>query len=1221
MASEKKKKPSWTDDQLAAINTHGKTLLVSAAAGSGKTATLTERIVKSITREENFVDLSRILVVTYTRSAAAEMKEKISTSLADALSAALKENPPKHDLIERLSSQILLLDSAKISTIDAFNYDILKSNFQKIGLPGNLRIAESSEIALIAQAVMESVIDKLYETDSDFESFVDHFADTRTTDGVAKTFISLYEKLRSFRSGANLLLHYADQLEKAADHDFFSTIYGQTATEEICATLNYIRNYNLAAEAYFENDETLSKNYLPSFKREREMAEEALSFVEAGNYEDARATLCSYKRLDLGRISGCDDYTERLKKLRDDGKAKLTKLIENFFNMPPAEIPPYMKKTAEACRIAHRLLTAFDKALSEEKRARGICDFSDISHFTLQLIVDENGDPTPLARELRERFDEIYIDEYQDTNEIQDLIFRSISKENNRFMVGDIKQSIYVYRDADPSLFASYKEKFPPLGSCESNAYSLFMSNNFRCDENIIRFTNLVSSYLFRHCGKSIGYSSKDDLVFTKKPPYEGYVSPNVVMALAKPPKKSKKDKEEAPSETPQENLEARFIVDEIKKLLKMEKADGAKIRPKDIAILMRSRKKMPMLMDMLKKEGIPVCSNEGRNFFENPDVLLLLSLLSTIDNPQRETPLVATLCSPFYNFSLDDLIVIQRDRKEDVSLFDAITSYAATHDNELAQKCADFLDSLSYWRERAKALPVNRLIREIYQGFSVLSMQSANERNLIHLYEYARHFESGGFRGLYSFVRYVTQLIESKTELKCELGGAALDAVQLATIHGSKGLEYTVCFLFDSAKSFSTEFLKDQIQFSPDVGIGFPLHDESGLCYYDTPIRRAVINRISTVQREEEMRILYVAMTRARERLYITATGGDYDEYRKKAQNLSEFGKAYGIIKASSFFDWILAAIEDVGGADAIPYLTIKEIQPKDTEAETDEEKMERAESEEKASEKEAKAPALKKKMLKSNKKLARKLRTRFSFTYPYEHISDLPAKLSVSSLYPAVLDEPTEKEWSDADYGRLLEESFDMPESLSTTKTVSAADRGTATHTFLQFCDFDRVLRTSVAEELSYLISKRFLSADTEKLVNARQLEAFFKSELFVRLNKAKRVYREQRFNLFLPASDFTLSEEKADLLKKETIAVQGVIDLFFEEEDGTVILCDYKTDYLTAEEIKNTTLAAEKLQKRHAQQLSYYAKAIEAMLGKAPDKILIYSLPLGGTVSVKQ
>ncbi len=1190
----------YTPAQQAAIDSRGATLLVSAAAGSGKTFTLTKRIIDRITKDTPPADISRLLIVTFTRAAAADLKTKISKAISDALA----KDPTNH----RLASQLMLLGSAHISTIDSFYYDILKNNFSKLSLPGNLRIADTAEMTLLCRSVMEDTIDEFYE-DADFEDFVDHFADVRSTDRIADIFLGIYEDLLSYREGVDLLSHYEARLTESVDLDFLKTPYGKAALSEITATLTYIKNNLLAAEAYFENDERLSVAYLPAFRHDRLCAEKVLELVDLEKYEEARMALNDHEFLPLKSVKNKDEYTQRLHEMRNKAKDLLKKLKDEFFAFSQEEISEHMVASAHVCHETHRFLSAFDKKLAKEKNTRGICAFSDIRRFVMQLIVDENGEPTPLALDLREQFDEIYIDEYQDTDEVQDLIFRSIAKDNNRFMVGDIKQSIYSFRGAEPSIFAGYKRTMPPLGG-KGNQFSIFMSNNFRCDENIIRFSNLVSSYLFRNCGESIEYSKEDDLIFSKKKPSEDYVSPKVVLAITGLKQDKTEDEEE--QKKPRENAEAIYIVNEIGRLLREEKkADGSPITPGDIAILMRGKRDMAELIEMLQVSGIPACNTEENNFFENPDVLLVLSLLSTIDNPQKDVSLAGALCSPFYGFTLEDLVILRKYGTHAVSLYDAVKAYADAEEDALAVKCREFLVSLSYWRNQARALPVDKLLRKLYREWAILSMQNAEESNLLRLYEYARGFESGSFRGLYGFIRYINEIIESGTKLSDSSGSASVDAVQLMTIHHSKGLEFPVCFIYGTSKSFNNTFKREKIQFEPSVGIGFYLHDQSGLGYYDTTIRQAVINQKSRLGREEEMRILYVAMTRARERLYVTAQTKKYDAKWEDAQNLAEFGKAFGIIKANSYLDWILAAIAEAGERSPLTdCLTVKLIHEGELTVSPHAWKPH--------------APVCANDDgTQIDEGILKMLETRFSFAYPFEHISDLPAKLSVSKLYPAALDEEDETvipdNVEDADFDALLDEQFRLPARLVTDHKITAAERGTATHTFLQFCDFDHVTRFGVREELARLSALRFITPEMAETVNVKQLEDFFAGELFARIKKARRVWREQRFNLFLPAADFTENKEKAALLEGETIAVQGVIDLFFEDEDGNIVLCDYKTDYLTREELAEPPLAADKLEKRHGLQLSYYAKALEAMMGRAPSEVLIYSLPLADSVKV--
>ena len=1178
----------WTEAQEAAIRTHGKTILVSAAAGSGKTATLTERIIRSLT-EENGLDISRMLIVTYTRAAAAELKVKISKALAEALAI-----DPKN---ERLATQMMMLESAKICTIDSFYFDVVKSNFARLGLSGKLRIVDGAEMKLLYQSEMEALLDDFYAEHENFTDFMDHFVPVRGADQSIDIFLSIYQSLLSYRGGVNKLLEYKQDLQNAATLPFLSTSYALQAVRPLLKmALEYAIQALSAACDFFTSSEDvrLLSNYAPAFENDLKTAKETLDAVIKDDYNGARDILLHYEKLSLKAIRGeKDEYVSYLQELRGGITKLLIKLKEDYFSLTQETISNLMRQTADVVSTLHLFLDRFDKRVNAEKEERGICDFSDIRRYVLKLLIDERGAPTDIAENYKTRFDEIYIDEYQDVDEVQDSIFSSIARDN-RFMVGDIKQSIYGFRGADSNVFARYKATLPLLGSendC-TNGCSIFMSNNFRCDQNIIDFSNLVSSYLFSNCGQSIGYRSEDDLIFSKTLPREDYVSPKVTIALTGIEDGSEEN-EEADEKV---YHEAEYIASEILRLLSTEtKADGTSFEPRDIAILMRQSADTEILKDILAQNGIPSQSVDKSDFFENPDILLVISLLSTIDNPRLDIPLAGTLRSPFYNFTFDELIRIRRAAENHLSLYDALEQYATSGDSELCHKCYHFIESLNYWREKAMALPVDKLIRKLYREFSILSLAKENKENLLRLYEYARTFEASAFHGLYGFISYIGEIIESGAKLERDNASAECNAVHLMTIHHSKGLEFPVCFLYGTGKRFSDRFKSDKIQFEASLGLALQLHDTTGFAYTDTPIRKAIVDKKLLKEREEEMRVLYVAMTRARERLYVTATVASPEKLENKVRSFVDFGKAYGIYSASSYLEWIFSAIRTGSCSDCYRIEKRYADHIYETACENEFEEI---------------PPELPE----ENKEITALFEKRFSFVYPYEHISSLPKKLSVSALYPAILDE------NELDVNATsLEDAFVYPEGLLTNDKASGAEKGTATHTFLQFCDFDGVLRHGVKEELARLKIERFIDERTARLCNVRQLENFFASNLFARIQNAKQVWREQRFNIFLPASEFTRIPEKSDILRDEKIAVQGVIDIFFEEADGKIVLADYKTDFLTDEELKESALAEKKLIDRHRQQLGYYQKAIEQLCGKAPSETLIYSLPLGKTVRI--
>lgn len=1200
-----------TPAQSSAVNTRDKTLLVSAAAGSGKTATLARRIIDSLIDKDAPAEISRMLIVTFTRASAADLREKISKELSKALLAA-PDN--KH-----LSKQLVELGNAHISTIDSFYYEIVKSNFQRIPLSQIPRIADSAEVAPINRAIMDKTIEDFYFGQEGFEHFTEHFTNARSSDTLADIFIFIYEKLLSLQNGVDALKDYQSMLLKAAEADFLDTKFGEVASNEAQAFFNYACGVTSDALELIKTDENALITLAPAFSDDISLWQTVNGYIKEKNYEKAHEILKKPPYTRLGSYKGASQEIKALKDKRDALKKKVKTIAEKYFKYSQDTISLSFKDNAKICGELHALLLKFHTRLMEEKAARGICTFNDIRRFVLNILCDKAGKPTEVALEYRNRFDYIYVDEYQDVDDVQDMIFKTIAKPDNRFMVGDIKQSIYTFRGADPSIFASYKRTLTPFRIKDDDGYSLFMSNNFRCDETVVDFSNAVSSFLFSNRAESIDYSKKDDLIFSKIYDDPDHVpAPAVVAITGVLP-----DDIPASSLSPEEKdrlakCGAKYVAREIRRLVDTEQLAAANdedgnlipksIEYKDIAILARDKTNFKLLENELAKLGIPSQSSGESNFFENPDVLLMLALLSTIDNPQKDISLAGTLRSPFYGFSLDEIVEIRSYCDPSYSLYDALLQYSEK-DTDLGKKCKRFNGELEYWRNAAMTSPCDKLIKKLYNELSILSYATDGSQNLLRLYEYAIRFESNGFKGLYGFIKYVNELIECKVSLSESSEAGDTNCVKIMTIHQSKGLEFPVCFVFQCEKSFNFKFKGDTIQFEPSLGIGFAQHDENGLAKYDSPLLRSVIDTRVLLQTEEEMRLLYVAMTRARERLYMVA---NLPEPKKKLANTAEickYDQSYAILSSSSYIEWIMMALPLADKQDCFR-IEYRAYDRSDISASYGAPNANQNDDTTNAEN--------------ADPELVKLLLERFESKYEFEHISKLPAKLSVSALSPKVLDVADEHaaslEQLNDSFEKQFGNSFTSPESLNAENGASAAERGTATHAFLQFCDFDNAVKHGIDNEIARLREKKFISEKYADIINKYQLKAFFESELYERISNAKRLWREQRFNIFLPASEFTQEEEKSKLLKDETIAVQGVIDIFFEDIDGRIVLCDYKTDYLTKEEISNPTLAADKLNERHAKQLSYYAKAIEEILGKAPDEVVVYSLPLKDSINVE-
>ncbi|MBE6597126.1 MAG: hypothetical protein E7641_05590 [Ruminococcaceae bacterium] len=1185
---------NWTIPQLDAINTRDKELLISAAAGSGKTATLTERIIRSLTDENDPRDISRMLIVTFTKKAAGELRQRIFSAVTSALAA-----DPKN---RHLSGQLIKIGSAKICTIDSFYFDLVKENFSSLGLPPNIRIADTAAMTLLKKELMNEVINSHYNKETDlFSGFTEAFCTVRTTNRLCDVFLDIRSHVISYPEGNGFIKKCAEEYKSFSEKDFFTSSYGKILMEEIKNELEY--HVLCLTEACDElmSDEKAQKLYLPSFEYDLSFSKGIIEVLKKESYREARAFVTSYSPIPLGRYVGCPEELEGAKAKRKAATDAISSIKKKHFSLSEESLSKCLSDTGDMLEILYSLLSDFEEKLLSEKLSRATFDFDDIRRFAMKLLVLEDGTPTETAKELSEHYTDVYIDEYQDVDRVQDCIFSSLSNGKNRFMVGDIKQSIYVFRGAEPSVFAEYRAKFPDASSeaaKSSGAKSIFMSNNFRCDKNIIDFTNRVCSYLFGICAKNIGYTSDDDLVFSKELPYEGYLSPKVTVAVITPPEDE--DSDYISNAENNRYSEAKYVAAEISELLKNgKKANGKPILPEDIAVIYRSKTIKPLIMDALDEAGIEYLSEDNLKYFENPDVLLMLSLLNVIDNPERDIYLAATLHSPLFGFNLEELVLIRRGAEPSSSLYGALCERAVADPKDtVSEKCAAFLTVLERFRKLSLSMPVDKLIKSIYSSKEFASAGISNTENLEALYEYARSFESASFKGLYSFIEYINRLIEENGKIDVPSNASSEGKVKLITAHSSKGLEFPVCFICDTAKKFNLSDLSDSLIFEYSSGLAMKLPDGTGFGIMDTPMRSAVGARILEKQLEEEMRILYVALTRARERLYVTANVKDSEEkLLAAAAERRAYSSKYTVTHTFSFLEWILTALSGRDNSDVCELRFI--------EADTIPEPAV------------TKAVGILESKLEEGEGYGNDLAEKLRFEYKYAELSKIPAKLSVSKLSPDVLDE-----------GDTAQRLFEETKTVSTPaiflpekkEKISPSERGTATHLFLQFCDFHRLSEKGAREELSRLIEKRFLPKSAETAVFLDELERFTESELFQKILKAKKIIREQRFNLLMSPTHFSKNEEFIKNVGDEQMAVQGVIDLLLIAPDGSISLYDYKTDRLSKKELENEEELRKKMTALHSEQLSYYKVAVERIFGISLSNVEIYSTQAAKTVKIK-
>lgn len=1207
----------FTQAQSRAIETHGRTLLISAAAGSGKTATLTERIIRELTDREHPADISDMLVVTFTRAAAGELRARIGA----ALSAELAKDPTNR----HLSSQLALLGGARICTIDSFYLDVVRENFQRLGLPATFRIADPAELVTLRRECMQNAIAHFYETDPDFPDLADSLSGARGDRGLADIFISLTSKLECLPRGMMTPADDALILEAEAKEPFLKSRAGACLIDVLYDELADAAVALRHALAEIEGDPRYPAGYATAFSYDLDTLSALLEATVARDEKALRQIAADHSPMRLPSIKKgekpprADELANIRKKI---GHGAISDVKNKYFTMPAEDIEKAQKESARLLRALSRFLVFAKAAFSDEKRTRSVCEFSDIREYAYTLLIAADGSPTPIADSWRERLSEIFVDEYQDTDPVQDAIFRAISRPDSLFMVGDIKQSIYAFRGADPSIFADYRRRFSAVTEKADIAPgAIFMSENFRCSEKIVKFTNAVSSFLFSRSENApgehgIGYRPEDDLIFSRGEP--GEASDKIELILTDRKNETDDDADTDDSDENDESgeaLEVSYITARIASMVNAGTPVG------DIAVLARSKPLAAAISSSLSARGIPNANSAGEDLFANPEVLMFTSLLTAIDNPQRDIPLAAAAKSPIFELSLNDLVRV-RSLGTDSSLYDSICDYADSgEDRELAKKCSVIIEKLSKWRRYAEAMPVDKLIRRIWSDTSALTYAGSNEDtrrrppaerriSLQRLYEYARSFNASVFHGLSEFVSHINGMISEGAKQEHEISGER-QAVSIMTIHKSKGLEFPIVFLVGMGRRFNRRDAAKDLVFSSSRGMALRLSLGDGISKLDPPMRRAIAAHISALTDEEEIRILYVAMTRAKEKLVITADSGKpgADKLLADAEKLARRGGRTSVIGARSRIHWILAALSECQNASE--FCSIQRLTDIDDIPKSDASSIPQTSADD----------------TDDISHLKETLRERIEYTYPYSHLSAIPAKLSVSRLYPGVLDDVSELEAADL-LSRV--EATDTPERIPTFMSDTAdeadagrlaAERGTATHLFLQFCDFSCLdgTREAVDREAERLVSRGFLSAFNAELLRRDELVNFSRSALLDEIRKARTLHREQRFNVLMPASQFALDGELARAENDEKLLVQGVIDLFFEDSDGRVVLCDYKTDRLTRSERADKAAAAKKLIAAHSEQLGYYATALEQLIGRCPDRMVIYSLHLGDTIEL--
>lgn len=1263
----------WTPEQESAImspkdsNLGAQTLLVAAAAGSGKTAVLVERIITRLKDMENPLSVQELMVVTFTKAAAAEMSARIGVALAKAM-----ESTDDKALQARLERQLNLLPSAHISTLHSFCQWVIRSYFYKLDIPPTARIGNEAEMALLKQEVLENLLKEAYEhNEYGIFDLSDFFSDDKSDAGLQDKVLSLYEFAMSQSNPDGWMRHAVEPYKAAQEQDLRDTLWGRAMWDDQQAEIDRIADR-------IEQMEPLLESPVGPKKWDKVYQEQLAALAQlkgAQTWSDMvdvcrnldtfiKASFTSLgKALEKGEVDGA--LADEFKSLGSQNKDSLKGMKNGLFHIDESVLQQQFKDQYPLIHNLVELTIAFHKAYDEAKKEQGIMDFSDLEHLCLALLVEpgteDDPKPSEVALELQDTFKEIMVDEYQDTNGVQETIINLISRVDNRFYVGDVKQAVYSFRMADSSLFMNKYNTYGLMNDAVERRIDL--AKNFRSHENILTTTNFIFYQIMTQEAAELDYGEKESLIpgrIVEEAPSD-WVGGAVELHLLDTSDTNRSDETDGDSETagdePENNeRELDFIIQKIKELhaskKQVQNADGSfrQIQWRDFAVLRRSLAGWgTRAVAAMRQAGIPAVVNERDGYFEAQEIQLLLSLLQIIDNPEQDLPMAAVLHSGLVGLDANELGALRLTG--DGSLWSVMPLYAEQAQDE---RLLQFIAHIERWRTLSRRHGVADLLWDIYETLDYVNYVGAmpnglvRRANVMALYERAKGFESSGFRGLFRFLRFVESLRDSNQDMAvANVVTEADDVVRLMTIHKSKGLEFPVVFLSGVQKKFNTMDFNSPLLVDKNGGIGLKgYYPDIRVSYPSMPWLYCKSIK-SDAMKAEEQRILYVALTRARDKLFLT---GYINKEIKKEKGVGAHIKhaaltqtqALGadLIKAgNSYLHWLLIAFARHldGGA---PLRNIIEL-----EGETNFDLLDRqcqvkveihdgslyGDLDYKADVDETTINTVRALGKVNDVALPEEIVQRFTFTYPNLVAAKTTAKISVSELKRrfaerdaeavsatdvsmqqkpviscditedttgenAILDTsiPTisETELADSVFGRKPMVIADAEE------IVTGAQWGTLMHEAMQWLPVKKYTQKSMTDMLDSLQAEGKFSDEERSLLSDRSLYGFFNSDLGQRLIASKRVERELPFSML-----FDGNRVYPDVENGERLFLQGIIDTVFVEDDQWVLV-DYKTDRVKS---------GDELIRRYKIQMDLYKEALERLTNMPVKASYIYSFRL--------
>ena len=1262
----------WTTEQMQAIKLKGANILVSAAAGSGKTSVLVERIVNKIINDG--VDIDKILVVTFTNAAASEMRQR----LMDAIYKKIDENPND----DNLQRQLMLINKANISTIHSFCLNVIRNNFFEIGISNNFRVADSTEIEIMKQEVIEDIFDNEYESQNeDFTKILEKYATYNDDAKLKELILRIYEFIQSdpfpdkwlqnavesynirYEEKSNIddikleqtLLKDEANLQKSNEtkivSDFSKTDWGKVIVDKVKETLE---DCKINLESAIQEVDTYPNliDFISVLKTDLQEIEQIQTSLWDKLYQDLNSKAWQTWPRKSKMSEEEKEAKERAKAIRDLAKANFTE-IQKLVRTNSEETVSDINAMYTTLKAIQNLVLKFEKEFAKRKREKNIVDFNDIEHLALKILVDDNGNPTEIAKKYD--FNEIEIDEYQDSNSVQEYILNSVSNGHNIFMVGDVKQSIYKFRQANPKLFMGKYNEYNLPGSNENRDVDkntkILLYKNFRSRKNILDITNLVFNNIMSKKLGEIEYTEEEALNLGA-----GFDEPSIdcetelnIIETNDEICKMKNNRTALDSESNENNensiknnenedyqvienaaLEARLVAKKIKELNKAGQPY------KNMTILLRSPKSVASIYEKeLMDEGIPVFSDITTEYLNTIEIDTVMSILKIIDNPLQDIPFVTVLRSEIGGFTDNELIEIRLvDRN--ISYYRAFEKAKDSNDirPELKEKINQFINLLKELKEEEKTKPLDELIWDIYNktGYyhyvGLMPDGTLRQANLKKLFEKAREYEKISLKGLFNFILFMEKVGTSSGSIdSARIIGENDDVVRIMSIHKSKGLEFPIVFLCNANKKFNLKDMNEKIVLDNNLGIGAN-YIVDGI-EFPTIAKEAIKIKANKEAISEEMRVLYVALTRAKEKLIIVGTSDNVE--KKLQEKLDEINKYYKFTKPEklnpklvekykTYLDWI----ELVYKYNDNPFMKLSIINKSELMAET--------QSKEQEETRKHKAEIIKEiNEHRINKEEYEKINQMLNYTYKYEKDVELPTKTSVTALKVLInsikgatkinnfnkLNEIVNlSSFDEEDLGLNNEERIFAEETNNTTKRkipsfaqdkkLSGARRGTIVHLILS-----KITNEKNMDEVNNLIeklqAKNAITEEEKSLIDMNIIKNYLNSELYSEILQAKEIHRETPFYLNINSGEIYEGTN-------EPILVQGVIDIYYMSKNNELVLVDYKTDY-----IKEKETGRKELIEKYKSQLDLYKRALEKALKRKVDKAFIYSTSLNECIKV--